>query len=304
MPTIYNKVTVNNDTLIDLSGDTVASAADIVAGKVGHLNTGATVTGTATVGADVPIFIVTWDSNYTQVLSVTCNKTYAEISAGYYTNGPSAIVRETNDGSYYSIQPASMQEPTQGSDITFLVFLDTAGASYDIVCHPNGTFSATNPSSYYTTLNITENGTYQQQEESHQIIKQVNVNVSSNGSSVQTKTGTFSGDGSRDITFSCEFEPDVIYWSSDPGTSSSTGNVAGIIVRGMMAATRYRNNNTINSHYAQLDITDMNTAGSSYSFQATYDSTNEQVTLYCWNSNARTYFVNGRTYSFKCVKYT
>lgn len=46
MPTVYNKVTLNGDTLIDLSQDTVSSASDIVAGKVGHLNDGTQVTGT------------------------------------------------------------------------------------------------------------------------------------------------------------------------------------------------------------------------------------------------------------------
>lgn len=49
MPTVYNKVTLNGDTLIDLSQDTVASASDIVSGKVGHLNDGTQVTGTAVV---------------------------------------------------------------------------------------------------------------------------------------------------------------------------------------------------------------------------------------------------------------
>lgn len=47
MPTVYNKVTLDGTTLIDLSQDTVSSAADIVAGKVGHLNDGTQVTGTA-----------------------------------------------------------------------------------------------------------------------------------------------------------------------------------------------------------------------------------------------------------------
>lgn len=45
-----NKVTFNGQTLIDLSGDTVASAADIVAGKIGHLRDGTQVTGTASGG--------------------------------------------------------------------------------------------------------------------------------------------------------------------------------------------------------------------------------------------------------------
>lgn len=44
--TVYNKITVNNDTLIDLSQDTVTSAAHIVSGHVGHLADGTQVTGT------------------------------------------------------------------------------------------------------------------------------------------------------------------------------------------------------------------------------------------------------------------
>lgn len=48
--TIYNKITINNDTLIDLSQDTVTSAAHIVSGHVGHLADGTQVTGTAPTG--------------------------------------------------------------------------------------------------------------------------------------------------------------------------------------------------------------------------------------------------------------
>ena len=50
MPTFYNKLTVvdGNSTIreIDLSQDTVSSAADIMSGKYGHLNTGERVLGT------------------------------------------------------------------------------------------------------------------------------------------------------------------------------------------------------------------------------------------------------------------
>jgi hypothetical protein len=41
-----NKVIFNGQTIIDLSTDTVSSAADIVSGKVGHLRDGTVVTGT------------------------------------------------------------------------------------------------------------------------------------------------------------------------------------------------------------------------------------------------------------------
>lgn len=45
-----NKVVYGNTTVIDLSTDTVSSAADIVSGKVGHLRDGTQVTGTASGG--------------------------------------------------------------------------------------------------------------------------------------------------------------------------------------------------------------------------------------------------------------
>ena len=79
MPTVYNKVTLDGDTLIDLSQDTVASAADIVAGKVGHLNDGTQVTGTAQVGASKNVQTVQSttrrnDTALGSVTSLTCSK--------------------------------------------------------------------------------------------------------------------------------------------------------------------------------------------------------------------------------------
>ncbi len=45
-----NKVVYGNNTLIDLSTDTISSASDIASGKVGHLRDGSVVTGTASSG--------------------------------------------------------------------------------------------------------------------------------------------------------------------------------------------------------------------------------------------------------------
>jgi hypothetical protein len=122
------------------------------------------------------------------------------------------------------------------------------------------------------------------------------------GTAVKTATGTFTGNGTRTIDVTCTFEPDIVYVTSNPGTTASSGTVALIIVRDMMTATRYRNNSTSNSHYAVTDITDMNTGGSSYSWRATY--ANSKVTLYCWSSGARSLLTNGSTYSYTFVKYT
>lgn len=151
------------------------------------------------------------------------------------------------------------------------------------------------------TKSITANGTYNAEDDSADGYSSVTVNVSG-GSSVKTKTGTFTGNGTRQVTITCDFEPDLIYWNSDPGTTASSGTVSGIIARGMMAANRYRNNNTTNSHYAVTPIADMNTGGSSYSHRATYE--NSTVTLYSWSSNARSLFTNNRTYSYTFIKWT
>ena len=142
----------------------------------------------------------------------------------------------------------------------------------------------------------TENGTYDVTA-----LAQLVVNVAS---PVKTATGTFTGNGTRTIDVTCNFEPDIVYFTSDPGTTASSGTVAAIIVRGMMTATRYRNNSTTNSHYAIPDITGLNTSGSSYSWRATYDSTNSKLTLYCYSSNARGLLTNGRTYTYTLIKWT
>lgn len=124
----------------------------------------------------------------------------------------------------------------------------------------------------------------------------------SGGSGVQTATGTFTGNGSRQVTVSCDFEPDFIYWTSDPGTTASSGTVACMIARGMMSANRYRNNSTSNSANIQTPITNMNTGGSSYNFRATYS--NGTVTLYSFSTAARNLFTNGRTYTYTFIKWT
>ena len=162
-----------------------------------------------------------------------------------------------------------------------------------------GTYTGTSPT--LVTKSVTANGTYNASDDSADGYSTFTVNVSGS-SPVKTATGTFTGNGTRTVDITCNFEPDLIYWTSDPGTTASSGTVAGVIAREMMSANRYRNNSTTNSHYAAVDITAMNTGGSSYSFRATYE--NSTVTLYCFSNNARSLFTSGRTYTYKFVKWT
>lgn len=143
----------------------------------------------------------------------------------------------------------------------------------------------------------TQNGTYDVTN-----LAELVVNVQGGSNPVKTKTGTFTGNGTRTIGVTCDFEPDLVYFTSDPGTTASSGTVAAIIARDMMAATRYRNNSTTNSHYAVTPCVNLNTSGSSYSWRATY--ANSKVTLYSYSNSARALLTNGRTYTYKFVKWT
>ena len=177
-------------------------------------------------------------------------------------------------GASYSDVPAVTLPKTGGGTASFTDVTDTTAAAADVA---SGKY-------FYTAAGVRTAGT------------------SSGGSSVKTATGTFTGNGTRTIDVACTFEPDIVYFTSDPGTTASSGTVAAIIVRDMMTATRYRNNSTTNSHYAIPGIANLNTSGSSYSWRATY--ANSKVTLYCYSSNARGLLTNGRTYSYTFIKWT
>ena len=130
------------------------------------------------------------------------------------------------------------------------------------------------------------------------------TDTSSGGGGViaKTATGTFTGNGTRQVDITCAFEPDLVYWYADPGTEASSGTYCGLIARGMLSVNRYRNNTTTDSNNVQINITDMNTGGSSYNFRATY--TNGAVTLYCFSNGARSLFTNNRSYSYTFIKWT
>ena len=178
-------------------------------------------------------------------------------------------------GASYSDVPSVLLPKTGGGTASFTDVTDTTAAAADVA---SGKY-------FYTSAGVKTQGT-----------------SSGGGSSVKTKTGTFTGNGTRTIDVSCDWEPDLVYFTSDPGTTASSGTVAAIIVRGMMTATRYRNNSTTNSHYAIPGIANMNSSGSSYSWRATY--ANSKVTLYCYSTNARSLLTNNRTYSYTFMKWT
>lgn len=236
------------------------------------------------------------DTDAVYVETSDANATASKIQAGAtaYVNGSKitgAMPNATMDEFAVSIVKNTS---THTATCTPYVLNETDGfLAADEYVGTAGTVSASELVSGSQT--ITSNGTYD-------VTNLAELVVSVSGTTVKTATGTFTGNGTRTIDVSCDFEPDIVYFTSSPGTTASSGTVAAIIVRGMMAATRYRNNSTSNSHYAIPGIVDMNTSGSSYSWRATY--ANSKVTLYCFSNNARALLTNGRTYSYTFTKYT
>lgn len=212
--------------------------------------------------------------------------------AGYYANSASKSVASGTEGTPTATKGAvSNHAVTVTPSVTNTTGYITGGTK-------TGTAVSVSASELVSGSETkTQNGTYDVTN-----LAEIVVDVQGGGNPVKTATGTFTGNGTRTIDVACDFEPDLVYVTSDPGTTASSGTVAFIIARDMMAASRYRNNSTSNSHYAVTPCVNLNTSGSSYSWRATY--ANGKVTLYSYSNNARALLTNGRTYTYKFVKWT
>ena len=264
--------TIRTITAVNLS-DTTASASDVLGGKYFY-----TSDGTKTQGS-----IASKTAS-----DLTASGDTVTVPPGYYSSQATKSVSSGTAGT-----PTATKGSVSNHSITVTPSV-TNTEGYISGGTINGTAVTVSASELVSGSETkTANGTYDVTNLAELVI---------NAPIAATATGTFTGNGTRQVEVSCNFEPDIVYWSSDPGTSASSGTVAGIIVRGMLAANQYRNNTTSNSNNIQFNVTDMNTGGSSYNFRATYANSN--VTLYCFSSNSRSLFTNNRTYSYKFIKYT
>ena len=152
-----SKVIINGTTKVDLTNDTVASD-NLLTGYTAHGADGNAVSGSAIAGADCPTFTVTCDSNWSTILSVTCDKTFSEINA-YINAGVLTALVNLTDGVETGIFAARMVSAGGGAPTIYLMTMNNK-AYADLVINSSSVVSFTQPSNYAETLNITENGTY------------------------------------------------------------------------------------------------------------------------------------------------
>lgn len=258
---------------------TTSSQTAVAAGKytTGAVTVAAMPSGSATPAASISGTSATLSTGTnTLTLSKTVSNT-PQVSAGYVSSGTAGNSNVSLTANVTTKAAATITPGTTNQTIasgTYLTGAQTISGDANLV--------AGNIKSGTTIFGVT--GTYE------------------GSNPVKTATGTFTGNGTRTIDVACDFEPDLVYVTSNPGTTASSGTVAFIIARDMMAASRYRNNSTTNSHYAVTPCVNLNTSGSSYSWRATY--ANSKVTLYSFSNNARALLTSGRTYTYKFVKWT
>lgn len=132
--------------------DTTAAASDVAQGKYFHLATGERVQGTNSGGGgvDIPQFDVTWSDDQSSVVSVTCDKTYAECLS-LLNNGDMrvAVCAHNESGttySYVSCSPVSM-----GTTYIKYVGYYVSNPSFDLQYNQDGTIQYISPSSAIKT---------------------------------------------------------------------------------------------------------------------------------------------------------
>ena len=122
----------------------------------------------------LPMFTVTWDNNFETVLSVTCDKTYAECDALFVAGVSSANVKDTDQSEANPIYPVAVVTGTGTGTITYTV-LTGNNPTYDLTYNSDGTISFIQPSTHAEVLNVTQNGTY---TPGSGFLREVNVTVS------------------------------------------------------------------------------------------------------------------------------
>lgn len=170
---------------------TTASASDVAQGKTFFDSSGTQRTGSASGGSVVyPTFTVTWSNDWSSIVSVTCDKTYQYCYDLYNTDYDARAVTIDRDQAQTETNylAGSVDTITGNNDIKYVI-MGGAYPYYDLIYHPNGTITATYPSSRNITLTPTAT---KGAVSTHSITVTPSVTVPSSGGFVSrgTSTGT------------------------------------------------------------------------------------------------------------------
>ena len=255
------KVTLNNSVIVDMT-DATATADKVVNTYTAYVADGSKVTGTAPAGGggitpsgtmsitsngtydvtsyasadvavptgvDIPVFTITFDSNWEAPQSITCNKTLNECYSLNYNGESSAFVIETDGVDEYK-STAFLYTVLMSSGIVTSLKYVAFNAYYDIVYTTNG-ITVNTPSDYPDELNATVNGTYTAQK----IYKTVTVNVPTgtartssdltvSGATVTAPAGLYTSAATKAVASGTAATPNTTI-TANPGISVSTAGL-------------------------------------------------------------------------------
>lgn len=123
------------------------------------------------------------------------------------------------------------------------------------------------------------------------------------GSSVQTKTGIVTGEGSITLDIPCDFEPDLIYVYGDMSASANNRGVVSITILKDVFAYMSNDSSTSNTN-ENFTVGDHSISGygDSTNFYATYS--NGTLTIDTVSNTSARRFRSGQTYNYRLVKWT
>ena len=125
----------------------------------------------------------------------------------------------------------------------------------------------------------------------------------SGGSSVQTKTGSVTGDGTINLSIPCDFEPDLIYVYGDMSASVSNRGVVSITI--LKDTFAYMSNDSSTSNTNENFIYgEHGASGYGDSSQITVTHSNGTLTLNTVTNSSARRFRSGQTYNYRLIKWT
>ena len=123
------------------------------------------------------------------------------------------------------------------------------------------------------------------------------------GSSVKTKTGSVTGDGTITLSIPCDFEPDLIYVYGDMSASASNRGVVSITILKDTFAYMTNDSSTSNTN-ENLIYVEHGVSGYGDSSQVSVTYSNSTLTLNTVSNTSARRFRSGQTYNYRLVKWT